>query len=681
MDVFRLDDWLIGEYEAFSRSFVQIRSDEIRWKVDAGYAARRFWPAPLLQINPHYKDSGSLKALVGDPGLHPSTSEIFRDFRATPSDPDQSLKLYRHQAEAIQIAMSDKSFVVTTGTGSGKSLCFFIPIVHAILKAKERDATPQTRAIVIYPMNALANSQMEELRKFLGQDGLVTFARYTGQESAEEREVIRRNAPDILLTNFMMLEMLMTRQSGLDHDVITNCRGLEFIVLDEPGAAGVVHRARRRWPWAAAAAVILLAVGTGWWMLSSQSGSVDADSLAELQARPGVAVLPFDNLSPDPEQSFFATGLTEELTARLAHFTNIRVIARNSASRFGGGSHDLREVSQALNARYIVEGSVRRDADRVRVTAQLIDGETGDHLWTSSYDESLSARAIFDIQDAIAASVASNIGGLGGAIRRSAAVPTAARPDDLDAYECTILHYQFWDTFDHEVHAKARDCLESAVERHPDFAPGWAELAYTYWTEHAYGVNPRPDSLSRAKAAAERAIKIDPQMAEGYGALSQTFRSMRLADEAVAAAERAFAINPNNVGIIGGAGCMLTFTGRLDRAEVFLDRARALDPFAPWWIPYCKSIWHVQSDDPEAALRMLDAYSGPEIWLLGFARIVALAEAGQVDEAKVARVRLLQNTPDFDAKVKPYLEKNFWALPDFQDRLLAALQAAGMPPP
>jgi class 3 adenylate cyclase/TolB-like protein len=454
-----------------------------------------------------------------------------------------------------------------------------------------------------------------------------------------------------------------------------------YRVVDEPGAAGVVQRARRRWPWAAAAAAVLLAAGAGWWMLGSQSGSVDAGSLAELQARPGVAVLPFDNLSPDAEQSYFATGLTEELTAQLAHFTNIRVIARNSASRFGGGSHDLREVSQALNARYIVEGSVRRDDDRVRVTAQLIDGETGYHLWTSNYDESLSAKAIFDIQDAIAASVASNIGGLGGAIRKSAAIPTAARPDDLDAYDCVLLHYKFWDTFDHKVHAQARDCLESAVERHPDFALGWAELAYMYWTEHAYGVNPLPDSLTRAKSAAERAIEIDPRMAEGYGALSQTFRSMKLADEAVAAAERAFAINPNNVGIIGGAGCMLTFTGRLDRAEVFLDRARALDPFPPWWIPYCKSIWHIQSDDPETALRMLAAYSGPEIWLLGFARIVAFVEAGRLDEAKAVRARLLQSAPDLDVNVKSYIEKNFWALPDFEDRLLAALQTAGMPSP
>ena len=233
MDVFQLDDWLIERYEAFSRSFVRIRSDEIRGKVDAGYAERRFWPAPLLQINPHYKDGGALAELVGESGLHPAVPDIFVDAGAGPTEPDRSLKLRRHQAQAIEIALSDKSYVVTTGTGSGKSLCFFIPIVDAILKARRTAPAPKTRAIVIYPMNALANSQMEELRKFLGDDGPVSFARYTGQESSDERERIRQNAPDILLTNFMMLEMLMTRQAGLDRDVLSNCRGLRFIVLDE----------------------------------------------------------------------------------------------------------------------------------------------------------------------------------------------------------------------------------------------------------------------------------------------------------------------------------------------------------------------------------------------------------------------------------------------------------------
>jgi Lhr-like helicase len=233
MDVFNLSGSLVREYEAFSRSFVAIRSAEIRKKVDEGYGSRRFWPAPLVQVNPHYTSGGRLSQLVGEPGISPETAAIFRAPDGVPNDADPSLKLHRHQAQAIEIALSRKSYVVTTGTGSGKSLCFFIPIVDAILKAKRRDPTARTRAIVVYPMNALANSQREELRKFLGDDGAVRFARYTGQESHDDRKKIRDRAPDILLTNFMMLELLMTRQNELDQQVLANCRGLGFIVLDE----------------------------------------------------------------------------------------------------------------------------------------------------------------------------------------------------------------------------------------------------------------------------------------------------------------------------------------------------------------------------------------------------------------------------------------------------------------
>lgn len=234
LDVFNLSDTLIKDYERFARSFVQIKSPELRSKVDAGYADGRFWPVPLLQVNPHYKEGSSIRQLTGKPGLHPRLAELFADPRAADQDDDRTLKLWRHQEQAISLALAGKSFVVTTGTGSGKSLCYFVPIIDAVLKAKADDPTPRTKAVVVYPMNALANSQMEELRKFLGNDDPpVSFARYTGQESSEERERIRKNAPDILLTNFMMLEMLMTRQYELDREVLANCRGLEFIVLDE----------------------------------------------------------------------------------------------------------------------------------------------------------------------------------------------------------------------------------------------------------------------------------------------------------------------------------------------------------------------------------------------------------------------------------------------------------------
>ncbi|HXC10819.1 MAG TPA: DEAD/DEAH box helicase, partial [Steroidobacteraceae bacterium] len=131
-----------------------------------------------------------------------------------------------------------QSFAVTTGTGSGKSLCFFVPIIDAAIRARVAGDMARTRAIIIYPMNALANSQMKELEKFLEQSELPaklrpTFARYTGQESQEERQRIREAKPDILLTNFMMLELLMTRQNALDRAVMDNAQGLDYIVLDE----------------------------------------------------------------------------------------------------------------------------------------------------------------------------------------------------------------------------------------------------------------------------------------------------------------------------------------------------------------------------------------------------------------------------------------------------------------
>ncbi len=229
LDVFSLRDAVVGEYKKFATSFTTIHAEDIRTQVEAIYAEGRFWPDPLIQINPRYKRGADLDALTVGGALDPKTAEIFRVGGA-------ALALYKHQEQAVALAAQGESFVVTTGTGSGKSLCFFIPIVSTILAERRSSPSRRTRAIVIYPMNALANSQLEELEKFVGNvPGArpVTFARYTGQEKAEERRRIADNPPDILLTNFMMLELLMTRQDEIDRTVIGNCAGLRFLVLDE----------------------------------------------------------------------------------------------------------------------------------------------------------------------------------------------------------------------------------------------------------------------------------------------------------------------------------------------------------------------------------------------------------------------------------------------------------------
>jgi len=235
MDIFEFRRALVEDYERFTRSFTRIRSDDLRVFVDQEYASQRYWPEPLVQVNPNFKGGGTVDELVASGQLSQACASIFR-LNKSASSAGVSLPLHKHQAEAVSLAAAGESYVLTTGTGSGKSLSYFIPIVDACLKARAADSTPRTRAIVIYPMNALANSQLEELKKFLGTDPAqrpVTFGRYTGQESTEERESMSANPPDILLTNFMMLELLMTRQSDVDKAVMCNAKGLRFLVLDE----------------------------------------------------------------------------------------------------------------------------------------------------------------------------------------------------------------------------------------------------------------------------------------------------------------------------------------------------------------------------------------------------------------------------------------------------------------
>jgi hypothetical protein len=234
-NVFGFRDQIISEYSSFSRSFSRIAAPDIRSEVERQYDNGRYWPEPLVQINPNYQRKSTVQQLAAEGVLHSACANLFQVGK-TEGHP-LPLHLYAHQLQALAKGQGKQSYVVTTGTGSGKSLSFFIPVIDRILKAKDQGKTPRTRAIVIYPMNALANSQLEELDKFLHgyPDGQQPFtvARYTGQESKAEREAIAGNPPDILLTNFMMLELILTRFDEVDRRVVDHCQGLEFLILDE----------------------------------------------------------------------------------------------------------------------------------------------------------------------------------------------------------------------------------------------------------------------------------------------------------------------------------------------------------------------------------------------------------------------------------------------------------------
>jgi superfamily II DNA/RNA helicase len=238
MDVFEFRDQLVGEYERFTRSFVKIKADDIKCHVDAEYAAGRYWPQPMVGLNPAFVPGGDIGNFVAEGLLHPDCERIFRFGKSEQGDLGAALTLHKHQEQAIRVATRRESYVLTTGTGSGKSLAYFVPIVDDVLRRRAVGGAKGITAIVVYPMNALCNSQLEELEKYLslgypkgGEP--VTYARYTGQENDEARQKLAANPPDILLTNYVMLELMLTRHSAPDPQVMAQAKDLRFLVLDE----------------------------------------------------------------------------------------------------------------------------------------------------------------------------------------------------------------------------------------------------------------------------------------------------------------------------------------------------------------------------------------------------------------------------------------------------------------
>jgi len=232
MDVFGLRDQVIQDYADYVRSFVRIRDGRINEFVQTSLQAEVLWPQPLIQMNPSFEPGGWVDELVDEGLLHGECRNIFR-VKSEANPTGSAMLLHRHQVEAIRAARQKANYVLTTGTGSGKSLAYIVPVVDHVLR---RGRGRGIQAIVVYPMNALCNSQYGELEKFLrigygtGNEP-VRFDRYTGQEGLEKREEIAANPPDILLTNYVMLELILTRP--FEKRMVNAARGLSFLVLDE----------------------------------------------------------------------------------------------------------------------------------------------------------------------------------------------------------------------------------------------------------------------------------------------------------------------------------------------------------------------------------------------------------------------------------------------------------------
>lgn len=317
-----------------------------------------------------------------------------------------------------------------------------------------------------------------------------------------------------------------------------------------------------------AAAAVVAAVLGGFW-LGRQS---PAPAAAPVVAR-SIAVLPLLDFSTGPHDDYFADGLTEELLNVLARNPRLRVAGRTSSFRFRGASGDLRAIGQTLGVSALLEGSVRRSGERVRITAQVVNAEDGFHLWSASYDRDL--RDLPQVQDEIAVGVADALqvaqrGGAG-----AAPAPGGSGP----AWNAYLQGQYFRARNTKEGLDKAAAYFEEAVRLDPGFARAWAGLSATRAAMGAEGYAPPDTVAGEARRAAERAVALDPQLAEGHAALAVVRRAYDWDwAGADAEAQRALQLEPNNPDIVFGAGRMASLMGRIDDAILLTSRAATLDP-------------------------------------------------------------------------------------------------------
>ena len=312
-----------------------------------------------------------------------------------------------------------------------------------------------------------------------------------------------------------------------------------------------------------------------------------AQERRDAAATPSIAVLPFVDMSAGKDQEYFGDGIAEELINGLAHISGLRVVARTSAFAFKGQALDVREIGRRLNVHTVLEGSIRKAGNRLRITAQLIDVDGGYHVWSEKFDRSV--EDIFEIQDEVAAAVIESLRVK--LLTHEKAAIEKRHTNDPEAYALYLRGNYFYARPSAENLERAIACYQQAVERDPRFAPAWIGIAGTYASLAVFALSPPRDTWLKVREFLERAVAIDSEISEAH-VLAGT-RAMyydRDWDAADRSFRRALALNPGNALGHASYAWFCTFMGRFDEAVAGIRRAMDLDPLMPMYGAFCVGI-------------------------------------------------------------------------------------------
>ena len=403
--------------------------------------------------------------------------------------------------------------------------------------------------------------------------------------------------------------------------------------------------------------------------------TTQSSNLLTLPDRPSIAVLPYNNLSGDGEQDYFADGISEDIITALSKLRWFFVIARNSSFIYKGKAVDTRQVGRELGVRYVLEGSVRKSGGRVRVTAQLIDAETSKHLWAERYDRDLID--IFALQDEITRNV---VAAIEPKLLAAEGIRAQHRsPGDFGAWDMLIRATSlFWRLTKDESQA-AITLLKQLVNRHPLYAPAHSMLAFVLLVSRQGGWHMMEPQVTQAASLAARAVELDDADPWAHLALGFVAFTRRRTDEAIEEFRRALDLNPNFAAAHGFLGCALAFDGRSDQAKDHIEQAIRMSPHDP------------QNALLNAALAAAHYQAGRYAEAVGIARsaiqqrfeltnghriyVASLAQAGRLDEARAALARLQELHPENSIA---WIERNVPYTPGPMAKFLEGFRKAGL---
>jgi adenylate cyclase len=402
----------------------------------------------------------------------------------------------------------------------------------------------------------------------------------------------------------------------------------------------------------------------------------EAPSSLPLPDKPSIAVLPFTNMSGDPEQEYFAAGIVEEIITALSKISELFVVARNSTFTYKGQAVDVKRVGREQGVQYVLEGSVRKAGSRLRVTTQLIDAVSGHHLWAERYDR--EASDVFAVQDDITREVAS-------ALQVQLTEGEQARlwasgTRNLQAWEFAIRASDLIDRHHWEDTHEARRLLEQALRLDEDYAAAWSMLGATHWTDaiNAGWSDSREESLALALEANDRAQTIDPTSPGMLAHRALIQQSLQSYDEALALSQKAVMFAPNNSHVTALAAVIASYGGEPQNAIELVERAIRLCPIYPAWylVPLCRAYWVMERFEDAIDVARSAIERNPNLSYAHVLLAIVYADMGRENEAQRVAADVLRVEPKFTisawAKGRGYNSA-------LVAREAAALRKAGLP--